>query len=211
MVARPAKRDTKEVIRQAQRAWLSDVLAETKKTASQIADEAGVSDTTLTRFLNNPDYVGTLSPMTVERISEHVGIPGPGYISVSAPTARRPRDEAVRIAWDSEAIKNPKLAALIDDRFQPEVWTIQNDFLALAGVRQGDIVVIDKDVQARDGDIVCAQIENGSGPRTVFRMFQMPNLVGASFDPQAVRPEPIDGRRVRVVGVVTDLLRQRAS
>ncbi len=209
MGARPAKRDTKEAIRQAQRVWLLAVLLETQKTASQIADEAGVSDTTLTRFLNNPNYGGVLSPMTVERVSEHFGIPGPGVASPGATSApRRARDEAARVG---DATKTPALAALIGARDAAEAWTIQTDHLALAGIRLGDVVVIDKDEQARDGDIVCAQIENGAGPRTVFRMFQMPNLVGASFDPQAVRPEPVDGLRVRVIGVVTDLLRQRAA
>ncbi|RAI22424.1 Peptidase S24-like [Rhodoblastus acidophilus] len=210
MAGRPPKSDTKEAIREAQREWLLKVLAETKKTPSQLAKDSGVSDTTLTRFLNNPSYSGTLTPITVERISEHVGIPGPGYSTSKLQIAAwKPRDEAERVPWDN--CKSPTLAALIGGRDAPEVWTIQTDHLALAGIRQGDMVVIDKDVQARDGDIVCAQIENGNGPRTVFRMFQMPNLVGASFDPQAIRPEPVDGLRVRVIGVVTDLLRQRAA
>lgn len=88
-------------------------------------------------------------------------------------------------------------------------WMIKSDVLALKGVRAGDIIIIDQSVEPRSGDVVCAQIEEGLRAKTVFRIYQPPNLVGAAFDPSAVRAEAVDGERVRIAGVMTELLRHR--
>ncbi|MGH6822027.1 MAG: S24 family peptidase [Methylocella sp.] len=120
------------------------------------------------------------------------------------------------VRYISEAATGPDafreaVAHLLSGRPDAHAWTMKSDVLALMGVSAGDVVIIDQSVVPKNGDIVCAQVEDGLGAKTLFRVYQMPNLVGAGFDPSAVRPETVDGERVRVVGVMTELLRRRAS
>jgi hypothetical protein len=207
------KTDTKEAIRRQQRAWLEEVLEATGKTASRLADDIGIHDTTLTRFLNNPDYRGIISPMTIARIAEHTGFPPPGMVqSIAQPSAAMGfREDAVRYELTEETKPSRALLlTLMEGRPNASAWLIKTDALLLAGVRPGDLAVIDMAVPPRDGDVVIAQIEQGTGARTVFRIFKAPNLIGATFDPTAIRPEPVDGERVRIAGVMTELVRRRA-
>jgi hypothetical protein len=44
---------------------------------SQMAQGAGVSESTLTRILNNTGYTGTLTAETIERIKSTYKVPGP--------------------------------------------------------------------------------------------------------------------------------------
>lgn len=72
-------------------------------------------------------------------------------------------------------------------------------------------MIFNSSVEARIGDIVCAQIIEGDSARTMNRLYQPPNLVAAGFEPAAIRPEIVYDDRVSVAGVMTDLLRRRAS
>jgi SOS-response transcriptional repressor LexA len=208
LARRQPKTDTREAIRNAQRQWLQTAVRARGESASQIAKAAGVSDTTVTRFLNNPNYQGVLNPLTVQRISEYTGIAGPGADDAQAPM-RSFREEAVPYAAEPGDKHGDAVASLLAGRPHAYAMVMRSTALELAGVRPGDIMVIDPLVQPMDGDVVCAQIEEGMGATTVYRIFQMPNLVGASFDPRAVRPESINGTTRRIVGVMTDLVRRR--
>jgi AcrR family transcriptional regulator len=204
---RPGKSAAKEQIRLQQREWLARVMREAGETLSGIADKAGISDTTLTRFFNDERYHGTLSSPTVQAISNTFGIAGPGVLSNVHQIAR----EEARLLQDDDVddILKRAIAGLIGDRAAARPWLMRSNALALAGVRPGDIMIIDAAEAAKDGDVVCAEIEAGVSARTVFRLYQTPNLVAASFDPAAVRPELVDGVRVRIAGVMTDLIRRR--
>jgi SOS-response transcriptional repressor LexA len=209
LARRLPKTDTREAIRNAQRQWLQTAVRARGESASQIAKAAGVSDTTVTRFLNNPNYQGVLNPLTVQRISEYTGIAGPGADEGQAPM-RSFREEAVPYVAEGDApARTGAVAALLAGRPHAYAMVMQSTALELAGVRPGDIMIIDPLVAPADGDVVCAQLEEGMGATTVYRIFQMPNLVGASFDPRAVRPESINGTTRRIVGVMTDLVRRR--
>ncbi len=64
-------------------AWLNAILGETGLTPAALAERAGVSPTTLTRFLNNPDHAHALSGRTVARIVEATGKPAPPFSGAS--------------------------------------------------------------------------------------------------------------------------------
>lgn len=208
LARRQPKTDTREAIRHAQRQWLEATVRARGESASQIAKAAGVSDTTVTRFLNNTAYKGVLNPLTVQRISDYTGIAGPGVQDEGHPL-RSFREEAVPYVAEADAGSAAAVAALLAGRPHAYAMVMQSTALELAGVRLGDIMIIDPSVSATDGDVVCALIEEGKGATMVYRIFQMPNIVGASFDPRAVRPESINGTTRRIVGVMTDLVRRR--
>lgn len=208
MARRQPKTDTREAIRHAQRQWLETAVRARGESASQIAKAAGVSDTTVTRFLNNPNYQGLLNPLTVQRISEYTGIAGPGAEEGAQPM-RSFREEAMPFRAEAGDKHADAVTALIGSRTHAYAMVMKSTALELAGVRPGDIMIIDPLVPPADGDVVCAQLEEGMGAMTVFRIFQMPNIVGASFDPRAVRPETINGTTRRIIGVMTDLVRRR--
>jgi SOS-response transcriptional repressor LexA len=205
--ATSAKTHTREAIRRAQREWLQAAVRARGESPSQIAKAAGVSDTTVTRFLNNPAYEGVLNPLTVQRISEYTGIAGPGAEEVERPM-RGFREEAVPFLAEGDD-QATAVAALIAGRPHAYAMVMRSTALELAGVKPGDVMIIDPLVIPMDGDVVCAQLEEGMGATTVYRIFQMPNIVGAAFDPRAVRPESINGTTRRIVGVMTDLVRKR--
>lgn len=200
-----------DAVRSAQIGWLDGVLARSGWSLSRLAKESGVSDTTLTRFRNSASYTGRLSPDVVAKIVARTGVPGPDTPGLEAmPTrgAQALREEAARWVADVDGPSDPVAAALAG-RADASAWVMKSDILALSGIRAGDVLIIDQSVEARDGDIVCAQQEVGLGARTLFRLWQYPNLVAASFDPTAEKPLQVDGRHVYIVGVMTDLIRRR--
>ena len=208
VLAKVPKTLAKDSIRAEQIAWLDRVVETTGLSLSRIATDIGMGDTTLTRFRNSKTYQGLLSQMTVQQVSDLSGIPGPGVSTLSTP--RGLREDGARYQSESTSVPHTAVNALLRGRPNARPWVMKSDVLTLAGIRPGDILIIDQSLEARDGDIVCAQIEVGLGARTVFRLYQRPNLIGASFDPSAIRPEIVDGSRVRIVGPMTDLLRHRA-
>lgn len=200
MLARAPRSQTKTAIRRQQQDWLRQVIADTGLSASRIAKLAGVSDTTLTRFLNDDSYEGALTPLTLARIQEITGKAAPG-----APTGFAEDAEP----WSGDDETASALAALVGGRANAHAMTLRAESLMMVGYRPGDILIVDMAATPRAGDVVCAQIEQGVGARTVFRVYQPPMLVAAGVDPLAARPDLIDGERVRIAGVVTDALRRR--
>lgn len=206
-MAAPRKREAFDDIRQEQKDWLRDILRATGKTISGLARDAGLSDTTLSRFANNPNHKGKLDDLTVKLISEATGFKPPGSSSV---TAKLSPHEAIQFDNDNEPnALVVAVNALTAGRRNAFAWTMTSDVLQLAGVRSGDVIIIDHDATPRSGDIVCAQVESGFGAATVFRVYHMPYLIGASPDPFSVSPETINGTTRRIVGVMTDLVRRR--
>ena len=205
MARSSAKTDSKRSIRKQQQDWLREVMRITGHKASHLAQAGGVSNTTLTRFLNKEDYDGVLSPLTVSRIASAAGVPTPG-------TPAGPRD--IHDEGDPcEAGSQPDFAEAIQQYLQghpqQRAWRIKIETLLLAGVRAGDLLIVDESLQPQPGDVVTAQIEHGLGARTIFRLWQPPMLLGAATDPAAVKPEIVDGDRVRITGVMVALLRTR--
>ena len=65
--------------------YIRFVLANCGMSASALAKEAGIAATTLTRFLNSPDYKYTISTTTIEKIASASGInPAPFFESKTA-------------------------------------------------------------------------------------------------------------------------------
>lgn len=196
----PANRsETKQHVQARQRAWLQEVLEAQQLKPGQLAKGAGTSTSTLTRFLNDESYTGTLTAETIERIKNTYKVPGPDD-NTSGPVieARQLEPE------DVPAAQREALAALSRDRKGVEVWVVHGTALQAAGVLPGDMLLVDLNEPPRAGDIVCADIHDQGSRRTVFRLYEKPYLVAATFEAKSWMPIVVDDRNVIVRGVVTD-------
>lgn len=194
-------------LRAQQREWLENAIRRSGVSPSKLATIAGISDTTLTRFLND-SHGGLLSPLTIERVAGATGIapPGQGHGEVNALTD----NGAILGHGDAPPQIIAALESLTSGNDAMQVWRCGNDELALARIRPDDFLVADHSATAAPNDIVLAKVNDGQSIRTVFRLYQPPMLVGAAADPTAVRPEIVDGARVSILGVVVNLLRSRS-
>jgi AcrR family transcriptional regulator len=64
----------KEQLRKEQRAYLEQIVARSGLTLSEIAKEAGVSSTTLTRFYNNKNATHAISSTTMDKVHKRFPI-----------------------------------------------------------------------------------------------------------------------------------------
>ena len=210
-LAREPRRDAKANLREQQKLWLLNILQIMDVSASRLANETGLSDTTLTRFLK-PDHDGLLSADTINQIASYAGVPHPSGTEQTSAKVQHLREEegAPYRAGDEEGMGRALIASALKGNLNAHAWTMKSNVLALAGIRSGDVLIFDRATEAKNGDIVCAQVEIGRGARTIFRMYQAPNLVGAGFDPLAVRPLQVDGEAIRIAGVMTALIRTRS-
>lgn len=212
MAQASARSEIKRALQDRQRQWLHEIVAATGKKPSQIATLANVSDTTLTRLLNNPEYSGTLSQITVDRIAQAFNIPGPAEMRAAG--VGKPMllgfSEAERIDPSQEKGDLARLVnAAVDGRDGIEPWRMRGLALEAAGYLPGDVLIVDTTAQAKPGDAVCAQVADyqRGAAETVFRIFDPPFLVGAGRERMAYKPLLIDGQRVTVRGVVVNSLR----
>jgi hypothetical protein len=135
---------------------------------------------------------------------------GPGIAKEDPIQQGFQQDAARYIIDDKDEIYRDALSALLRGRPSAYPWTMKSSVLSMSGVRPGDILIFDAGVEPRSGDVVRAQIEDDfGGAKTVVRLYQPPNLIGAHADPSSVPIETVDNERVRIAGVLTDLVRRR--
>lgn len=209
-MARP-KSTARADVRDTQRAWLRQIVATTGKSLTQIASEAHVSHTTLTRF-DRPDYSGTLNTLTVQQIAEAMGVEPPKGINPAEPPVRRmgPQRDAEPFAANDDTDPHGAVKALIGNRTGAAPFRMKTRALELRGYLPGDVLIVDVNATPREGDIVCAQVYDFSGnAETVMRVYEKLVLTAATLDPELQKPLILDGERVVVMGVVTDLVRTR--
>lgn len=201
--------ETRDEDRDALRSWISENLREHKLSATKAAKEAGMATSTLTKFLkNDPDYTFTPTTTSVAKLERLFGRAAPR--SARAGTAL-PQIEAAlfEVPKLPTSRQEAALAALASARKGVEVWRVMGGALQAAGVMPGDMLVVDLHEPPMAGDIVCAEIHDRGSQRTVFRLYEKPYLVAASFDPALRPPIVVDDRNVIVRGVVTERLAKR--
>jgi hypothetical protein len=96
------------------------------------------------------------------------------------------------------------IAVAMGERPGVDVWRVKSRAMALAGLIEGDFMLVDTHAaeRVRAGDVVIAQIYNPRGATTVLRRFEPPVLVAASADPADGRVHVVDGVNVVVRGKV---------
>jgi SOS-response transcriptional repressor LexA len=199
----------KRGIQARQREWLQGIVKATGDTLSQIAAKAQVSDTTLSRIVNNPAYEGVLSAVTITRITGTYQLPGPEEYA-----GRRPMlggfAEAERFDADNDPDGiTPLVQAMLGTRPMSDAWRLKTEALEQVGYLPGDVLIVDTTATPLPQDVVCAQVYDWQrgGAQTVWRVFDPPFLVGASRDRTAHKPLLVDNDRVIVKGVVDKMVR----
>jgi hypothetical protein len=204
--------EQKRAVREAQIAWVRRVIAHTGKSASQLAEDAGLAGLTLTRFLNQENYEGTLSPLSVRLLTEYTGLPGPDQ-GDDVKAGRFSFQEGAPFDYTAADQGIPGMGQIVrlflQNRPGASPWELQTNALEAVGYLQGDIVIVDQNVIAKVRDAVCAQVYDlKGGAETIFRIYEPPVLTGATHDPET-RPRPmvVDNVSVKIMGVITDALR----
>jgi SOS-response transcriptional repressor LexA len=197
-------------LRRKQLAWLNAVLEFSMWNVTRLAREAGVSQSTLAKFLNDPENLAQLSTNTVEKVSAVGGIRP--YETKPATTPRGIAEkEAIPFSSTDEQVGFSRLIAAMTAGNSLVPWVLNSRALEAFGYLPGDILIVDLNATAQDGDIVCAQLYDRNGEaETVFRIFEHPFLVAATMDRKAIKPLLIDNSSVVIRGVVTSSHRPRA-
>lgn len=213
MARKPNRTQAKRDIQSRQRDWLRALLQSTGLAPSPLARGAGVSESTVTRILNNPEYTGTLSPESIERLTAAYRVAGPdGY---SQPRRVDPVgfSEATQVDFSREHDQFATvLRAIVHGRNNVHPWRLRTNALEAAGYLPNDIVFVQMLADSQHPlarDAVCAQVldyQRGTA-ETVWRIYDPPFLVGAGLDRVAYKPLLVDNERVKVAGVITESYR----
>ena len=198
-------------IRADQRAWLRQVLDQTKMSGTALAKAAGLAQTTVTNFVNDPDYPHALSARTIaalERASRMKFGAMPRETGFSEAEAA-PLDVAAEAEIVADAVK--RLIAGRDNALAP--WRLNSRAIEAAGYLPGDVLVVDLGLNAMPGDIVCAQRYqwNRMSAETIFRVYEPPYLLAKTFDPATPALLAVDNVNIVIKGVVVASFRPRQA
>ncbi|HEY4775484.1 MAG TPA: helix-turn-helix transcriptional regulator [Xanthobacteraceae bacterium] len=202
--------------RDSQSSWIVEILRVRQWTPTELARRAGISQPTLTRFLNDPLNKSTLHARTIEKIARATGVASYAAPSAEAGALATPGGGDIsELATDNifPTDIDAALRALIAGRANIFSTRMRTRALESAGVMPNDILVIDMNEPPKRGDTVCAQVYSWPNMRaeTVMRVYEPPYLVAATFDKELLRPYYVDDEKVIVKGTVIGLIRPRLA
>ncbi len=186
------------------RSWLTEVLRRTALKPSPLAQQAGISPSTVLRALD-PRAPTALSRASILRIVRTFGVPEPGNMPNAPGFAE---DDLIRLEAQPPAFAGHELTP---NQYVARAGT---RILDLAGILPGDEMLMDMSVPPVASDVVAAQVYAIGGPAavTVLRVYDPPYLVAHTSDAtQRAKPIVVDGERARIAAVALVLLRQRAT
>lgn len=209
-IPRPA--ELVENIRRQQLEWVRAILAHNHWNPTRLARESGMSQSTLSKFLNDPSNMARLETNSVEKLKRVS--PFPPYetrVPVVPRGVTRHEAEALR-----SPLADPHVAAAVEAvtaaGHHITAWVLQSRALEVAGYLPGDVLLVETGAQPDDGDAVCAEILDRAGnAETVFRIYEAPYLQAATYARGLFKPLLIDGDRVVLQGVVIASVRPRLS
>lgn len=184
---------------------LTSACADFDITPTELAKSAGISPSTLTRFLAAAD-ASMLSMLTIARVERAIADLRSGAHSFGL------AEETLQISvTDTSNATQAALDALL--RGRPNAFVVQlgaDHALALPAHAAGDYLLVDPDEQPRAGDVACAQrVEWQTGHvDTVYRVFDPPYLLANNTnDPKLRKPLIVDNDMVALRGRVFATLR----
>lgn len=189
------------------RQFVRDVVEKTHTPPTRLATEIGVSPSTLTRLLNEPDNgKATLRATTIAKLEAYSGLTAPTLeMPDGAGAAPGMREDAVPFeSRDADASVAAAIKAIVGTKKNIDAWTMRSRALECAGFMPGDVVLVDLSVMPRAGEPACAQVYNwrGGTAETVMRILEPPYLVAATFDGNLRKPLLVDDDRVIVKGLI---------
>ena len=148
-----------------------------------------------------------LSMRTITKISQAAGT----SVQEMPTNGHRPTEaEQFKIPDDGPTTPIEKaVSELIDGRSSVDAWRLKSHHLALAGYLPGDILIVEHKVMPASGQPACVQVHAWEAQRseTLFRIYHHPYVVGASTNPDDLKPLLIDDDRVVITGRVAGSLR----
>lgn len=200
-----------ENARRKQMAWVEAILDHRKWRASRLAKEAGIDQSTISKFLNDPLNAAQLNTLSVEKIARVGGIPPYQSAPINPPRGLA-ETEATLYEGDPASGLQFALEALKAGKNGINTWLLHSRALENAGYVPGDILVVDLNASPAPGDAVYAEVFDRVGrPEAVMRLYEDPFLVAASLDRDFMRPLLVDNDRVVVRGVVIASVRPRRA
>lgn len=193
-------------LREQQLAWLDNITASSGLTVTDIARRARLNPSTLTRFRAQNDSGHTLTSRTVKKIEEATGVPA--YEQRARPRLVQAFNEveASPYSFDEKTqdMLVEALRTLVARSNSIDLWTLKTQTLTAVGYSEGDILVVDRDLIPRAGDVVCAQRydwRRGTA-ETIFRVYRTPYLLTANSQGDPGIPEVVDGENIVIKGVI---------
>lgn len=188
------------------RAWIETVLAHTGWTRHRLANEVGVSASTISDVFKPRKH--TLSSPVIAKIERVTGILLPPR-GDAPPGFAEP--EAIYLAPEevaNDASACPRATG------EQAVWRLTSDAIHLTGCMPGDLLLVDPSVPPRAGDVVCVQTYDTlhGTAETVFRVYNPPWAFArtAAWD-GGPKPLLVDGDRVALWGTVVKVVRRRET
>lgn len=208
----PRALDLVENMRRQQLDWVRATLDHFKWNPTRLARESGMSQSTLSKFLNDPQNLARLETNSVEKLRRIS--PFPPY-ETRLPAVPRGFADDEAAAFDYETAERhvaAAVAAVVAGHNSLAPWVLQSRALESAGYRAGDVLIVDLNAKPGDGDAVCAQIyDRTGGAETVFRIYEAHYLVAATYARGLFKPQLVDGSQVVIRGVVVTSVRPRLT
>ncbi|WP_156899382.1 hypothetical protein [Pleomorphomonas koreensis] len=198
--------------RQQVQAWVRAISDHLGLPPSTLGHRAGMSKSTLTRFLNSPDYAGNLSTKNIAALAalaevKPLEFPGKrGGFTEAEAAPYQPPENANALDSSARAIRE-----LCSGRNGRDPWTMKSAVLDMAGILPGDIMIVDMNKRPKSGDLVCAQVYDwrSQTAETIMRMYDPPFLVSQSHTMPSAKPLMVDDETVVIKGVIDAVLRHR--
>jgi len=116
-------------IRELQRLWLQGIVSKHATTITGVAKKAGLTPTTLTRLVNDPDHQHLLSTVTVSKISRAFGEPVPNFGAAPSLDAYKTAVfNVVTVLAQEGAFNNPDNSVLAAETvIELADWVVAND------------------------------------------------------------------------------------
>lgn len=201
-------------LRQRQQAWVQSILDRHNLNYTQLAKRCGFDRTTLTRLFS-ADSQHLLRSDTIDKITAVFGpMDGAAAPPALAPAVKsRGFVEASPVAANDDVALEAIVAAIQGGRSACNPFELKSDHLTQLGYLRGDILFVDQNAAASDGDLVCVQLYNwdGTSAGTVFQVLQGDYLLLPAQRIGEAPPAPISrvGANLAIMGPVTDMVRPR--
>jgi SOS-response transcriptional repressor LexA len=194
--------------RENQRQWLSDALRRRKMTPTALARRAGLSPSTLTRFLNSEEHSTALNARSMAAIETVLG-------EKQAEETVRAGTQSLEAQPFSPENEDDGFAELVAQAIGPasrlKAWILTSRALEAAGFLPDDVLIVDPAAKPDPGDVVQIQRRNWGTMtvETLFRIFDPPAIVTATLDRKLRKPMLLDDNVVKITGVVVASVRRR--
>ena len=199
-----------ENIREQQLVWIADVTTRNGWTPTEWARLAGVDPSTLSKFLTDPSNIKILSTRSERKLELAAGRTREGETLLASLNGMAEAEAVAYRIGERDDTLTRAIKAATEGQNAVVPWVLKTTALNAAGYMPDDILLVDLNLQARDGDVVCVQIYRRDGTAdTVFRIMETPFLVAAHFGQHLFKPVLMGSDNVVLRGAVVSSFRPR--